>query len=90
MVDSPGFFVIQEYIVPAAVAMVAVIIGLWNEVRKDLKHTKQWAERCEEKHEETRGKVVELTEKVGRVEGRIEGVEWMANKVIEEVLEGKK
>lgn len=75
----------MRIMVPAIGALASVVVYLWRHDVKRHERTETKLDECEEHHEKTRGELLTLTEKVGRLEGRQEGIERLGNRVLEEI-----
>lgn len=69
----------------ALASLSGVIAILWKMIVKDRVETKERADALSEEVKDSKDKIIELSEQVGRVQGRQEGVEHMAASVLEEV-----
>ena len=73
---------IETSIVLAGFAgMTAAVTALWHVQRRDHTYTMQKLEQCEGKHEQATQTLIELSEKVGR----LQGIEEMSDRVLDEV-----
>lgn len=76
---------ILTLIVPAVVALASVVAVLWKNVIATHQRTVKKLENSEAEHKEAANKLLDLTAKVGVLEGRQEGVERLAHSVLKEI-----
>jgi len=70
-----------EFILAGFAAMGSAVAALWSIQRVNHKTTMEKLDMCEEKHEEAQNKMIEISEKVGR----LSGVEELSNRVLDEI-----
>lgn len=74
MISVPTFLGI---IASIGVTLVGTVTALWKVIHTSMKTTEERLtgklDECESKHEEANRQIIDLTEKVGRVEGIVEG-----------------
>ena len=75
------------WLVAVGTALSGAVGALWREQVRRSKQTSDKLEKCEDKHEQTQGLVVELSSRVGRLEGlnegKAEGVEELAQSIVD-------
>ena len=77
--------VVEVLILPAFGALAGVVTALWRQITNTHKTTQEKLDDCEEQGKETTKSLIELTGKVGRLEGRQDGIESLAKSVLEVV-----
>lgn len=65
--------------------LAAAVIALWRMHVATAKKTEIKLEKCEEGHKESNDHIIKLTERVGYVEGRQDGVESLSRQVLDTV-----
>lgn len=87
MADPESIHVPMAWIVTAGGGLATAVAALWREQLKRSKDTSKKLDDCEDKHEQTQGLVIELSSRVGRLEGKAEGkaegVDELAQSVID-------
>lgn len=79
-------------IIPAVVGLASAVGILWKHILKQHCDTSKKLDESRIEYKDTNDKLIELTAKVGVLEGRQEGVEKLAASVLKEIrkLEPKK
>ena len=87
---------IIKIVTPAVTALAGAIIFLWRQVgnkaaatekilHEKAKETELKLASCEDQHSEASKQIIELTGRVGRMEGRMEGVQGLSEAVLREI-----
>ena len=82
---------IFSILLPIAAAILSAAGILWRHITTVHSHTREKLDKTELEQKESTHKLIGLSEKVGKLEGRQEGVEQLANSVLREIrtLESK-
>ena len=79
----------NSVILTALGALTSAIGYLWRANLNNHKGTLVKLEECEKRDEKNQGAMLTLTEKVGRLEGRQEGVEALSRSVLREIADAR-
>ena len=80
---------LTKLIIPGFTVMGGVIAALFRIITKSYEETKGKLEECHTQHDKANDQILGLTEKLGRLEGRQQGVESLAASVLLEIKKGQ-
>lgn len=78
-------FTLPQLLVPAIVALSGVITVLWKQTTDRQTKTEEKLVQCEEQHVQHNTRMIHLSEKIGKLEGRQAGIEELSQAVLKEV-----
>lgn len=83
--NSNEFITLSQALVLAVSSMATVIVVMWRMQVAASKQTEIKLQLCEEKHAGATTVIMQMKEEIGYVRGRQDGIESLANSVLEKI-----